>query len=160
MAVKTQLELEVNGKKQQIEVDEEEPLLYVLREDFGLNGPKFGCGLHQCGACMVLVDGKASYTCIQPCSAFEGKKIETIEGLHKSEDKLHPLQKAFYEQQAAQCGYCLNGMMMAALELLRANPNPSELEIRNSLHKIICRCGTHTRFIQAVKNAAQSNSKF
>lgn len=154
------IQLDVNGKIQQIEVDEEEPLLYFLREDFGLNGPKFGCGLHQCGACMVLVDGKASYSCIQPSVTFEGKKIETIEGLHESEENLHPIQKAFYEEQAAQCGYCLNGMMMAALELLRANPKPSEEEIRNSLDKVICRCGTHSRFIKAVKKTAQSNSKF
>ena len=158
MALKVQLDL--NGKKVQVEVDKEEPLLYVLREDFGLNGAKFGCGLHQCGACMVLVEGKATYTCIQPCQTFEGKTIETIEGLSESEDMLHPLQKTFYEEQAAQCGYCLNGMMMAALELLRENPKPSDQEIRNSLDKIICRCGTHSRFIKAVKRAAQSTSKF
>jgi nicotinate dehydrogenase subunit A len=154
------IQLDVNGKKQELEVDEEEPLLYVLREDFGLNGPKFGCGLHQCGACMVLVDGKATYTCIQPCRSFEGKKIETIEGLIDNEEKLHPLQQAFYEDQAAQCGYCLNAMMMAALELLRNNPKPSDQDIRNSLDLVICRCGTHSRFIKAVKRAAQSTSKF
>jgi nicotinate dehydrogenase subunit A len=154
------IQLDVNGKVQQIEVDEEEPLLYILREDFGLSGPKFGCGLHQCGACMVLVDGKATYTCILPGQSFEGKTIETIEGLHEKEEILHPLQKAFYEEQAAQCGYCLNGMMMAALELLRANPKPSDQEIRNSLDKVICRCGTHSRFLKAVKRAAQSTSKF
>jgi nicotinate dehydrogenase subunit A len=154
------IRLDVNGKIQQIEVDEEEPLLYILREDFGLNGPKFGCGLHQCGSCLVLIDGKATYTCIQPGQSFEGKKIETIEGLADNEEKLHPLQQAFYEEQSAQCGYCLNAMMMAALELLRNNSKPSDQDIRNSLDKVICRCGTHSRFIKAVKRAAQSTSKF
>lgn len=155
-----QIELQVNGSKKSLEVDPEEPLLYVLREEFGLNGPKFGCGLHQCGACMVLVDGKATYTCIQPSISFEGKKIETIEGLADNEEKLHPLQQAFYEEQAAQCGYCLNAMMMAALELLRNNPKPSDQDIRSSLDLVICRCGTHSRFINAVKRASQSTSKF
>lgn len=157
MEVKTQLDL--NGNRVQVEVDEEEPLLYVLREDFGLNGPKFGCGLHQCGSCMVLVDGKASYSCIQPCKSFEGKKIETIEGLEKSK-KLHPLQKAFFEEQAAQCGYCLNGMLIAGLALLRSNPKPSENEIKEALQPVICRCGTHTRFISAIKKASEKPTKF
>jgi nicotinate dehydrogenase subunit A len=153
------IQLDVNGKIQQIEVDEEEPLLYILREDFGLNGPKFGCGLHQCGACMVLVDGKTTYTCIQPGQSFEGKKIETIEGLGKGKG-LHPLQEAFFEEQAAQCGYCLNGMMIAGLALLRSNPKPSENEIREALQPVICRCGTHTRFISAIKKASQKSTKF
>lgn len=151
--------LAINGKEKTILVDPEEPLLYVLREEFGLNGPKFGCGLHQCGSCLVLSDGQASYSCRIPCSAFEGKKIETIEGLAK-EEKLHPLQQSFFDLQAAQCGYCLNGMLISALELLRNNPHPSEKEIREALHKVICRCGTHSRFIKAVKIAADSQSKF
>lgn len=151
--------LEINGKRVQVEVDEEEPLLYVLREDFGLNGPKFGCGLHQCGSCMVLVDGKASYSCIQPCKSFEGKKVETIEGLEKGKEP-HPLQEAFFEEQAAQCGYCLNGMLIAGLALLQSNPKPSENEIKEALQPVICRCGTHTRFISAIKKASEKPAKF
>jgi len=155
--MKKSLVLSVNGEKMTIQVDPEEPLLYVLREEFGLNGPKFGCGLHQCGACMVLVDGEASYTCRIPCSEFEGKQIESIKGLAKG-DKLHKIQQAFYEVQAAQCGYCLNGMMIAAVELLLKSPNPDEMQIREALNKIICRCGTHSRFIKAVKMAASQTS--
>ncbi|RZS94567.1 (2Fe-2S)-binding protein [Cecembia calidifontis] len=151
--------LSVNGREKTIFADPEEPLLYILREEFGLNGPKFGCGLHQCGSCMVLSDGQANYTCRIPCSAFEGKKIETIEGLAQDE-KLHPLQQSFFDEQAAQCGYCLNGMLINALELLRKKTNPSEEEIRDVLHKVICRCGTHSRFIKAVKKAVDSRSKF
>ncbi|SMD43563.1 nicotinate dehydrogenase subunit A [Aquiflexum balticum DSM 16537] len=149
----------LNGKNVQVEVYEDEPLLYVLREDFGLNGPKFGCGMHQCGSCMVLVDGEAVPSCMQPCKSFEGKKIETIEGLIKS-NGLHPLQESFFEEQAAQCGYCLNGMMIAGLALLRSNPKPSENEIREALQPVICRCGTHTRFISAIKKASEKSSKF
>jgi nicotinate dehydrogenase subunit A len=156
--VRKQIELEVNGRKKTVEVDPEEPLLYVLREDFGLNSPKFGCGLHQCGACMVMVDGAATYTCRIPAGQFEGQKIETIENLSTDENKLHPLQQSFFEEQAAQCGYCVNGMLIAALDLLRKNKKPSDSEIREALHKIICRCGTHSRFIKAVKNAAANSS--
>lgn len=157
MMVKSQFDL--NGKKVQVEVDEDEPLLYVLRDEFGLNGPKFGCGLHQCGSCMVLVDGEAVPTCIQTCKSFEGKKIETLEGLGNGK-VLHPLQEAFFEEQAAQCGYCLNGMMIAGLALLRSNPKPGENEIREALQPVICRCGTHTRFISAIKKASQKSTKF
>jgi len=151
--------LEVNGKKQKIEVDEEEPLLYVLREEFGLNGAKFGCGIQQCGSCMVLANGKATYTCLQACTSFEGKNIETIEGLKKG-NQPHPLQEAFFDEQAAQCGYCLNGMMIAALALLRSNPKPNDIQIREALNPIICRCGTHSRFISAVKKASEKTSNF
>jgi nicotinate dehydrogenase subunit A len=149
----------VNGKSVQVEVDKDEPLLYVLREEFGLNGPKFGCGLHQCGSCMVLVDGEAVPSCIQPCKSFEGKKIETIESLNKGKG-LHPLQESFFEEQAAQCGYCLNGMMIAGLALLRSNPKPDNNEIKEALQPVICRCGTHTRFISAIKKASQKSTKF
>lgn len=155
--MKKPLELRVNGAVKTVEVDPEEPLLYVLREEFGLNGPKYGCGLHQCGSCLVLVDGEASYTCRIPCASFEGKKIQSIEGLSNG-DKLHVLQEAFFEVQAAQCGYCVNGMMIAALELLESKPNPNEQEIRSALNRVICRCGTHSRFIKAVKKATSSNS--
>jgi nicotinate dehydrogenase subunit A len=144
------ISFQVNGKNHQVDVDPKEPLLYVLREEFQLSGAKFGCGLQQCAACMVLVDGKAQYTCLSPCENFEGKKIETLEGLHQG-NKLHPVQRAFIDEQAAQCGYCLNGMLISAESLLREKSNPSEEEIKASLHKVICRCGTHARFIKAVK---------
>ncbi len=147
------IQLEINSKMHSLDLDPEEPLLYVLREEFQLNGPKFGCGLQQCGSCMVLVDDEATPTCILPTSFFEGKNIETIEGMHQ-DDKLHPTQEAFVEEQAAQCGYCLNGMLISSIGLLRKNPAPSDLEIREALEPVICRCGTHSRFIKAVKNAS------
>lgn len=146
----------INGQKETFEVDPEEPLLYILRDEFQLSGAKFGCGLQQCGACMVLVDGKNLPTCLSPCGDFEDKTIETIEGLQK-DNNLHAVQKAFVDLQAAQCGYCLNGMVISAVALLRHNKNPSEEEIKEALDQVICRCGTHSRFINAVKSA--SNSK-
>ncbi|WP_297335427.1 (2Fe-2S)-binding protein [Algoriphagus sp.] len=148
------INFQLNGQSKSVTVDPEEPLLYVLREEFELNGVKFGCGLHQCGACMVLVDGQARYTCRTGSGEFEGKKLETLEGLER-QDKLHPVQEAFIEVQAAQCGYCLNGMLIAAVALLRENPNPNDAEIRDALQPVICRCGTHSRFLKAVKLAAQ-----
>ncbi len=147
------IQLEINGKMHSLEIDPEEPLLYVLREEFKLNGPKFGCGLQQCGSCMVLSDGEATPTCMLPTSYFEGKKIETIEGMHQG-GNLHPAQQAFVEEQAAQCGYCLNGMLISSIALLRKNPSPNNLEIREALEPVICRCGTHSRFIKAVKKAS------
>ncbi|EOZ92356.1 Isoquinoline 1-oxidoreductase alpha subunit [Indibacter alkaliphilus LW1] len=153
------IKLKVNGVSLTIEADPEEPLLYILREEFGFNGAKFGCGLQQCGTCMVLADGEALATCVQPCQNFEGMEIITIEGLSEG-DKSHPLQETFYSEQAAQCGYCVNGMLIAALALLRKNPKPNDEEIRLSLDKVICRCGTHSRFISAVKKAADQNSRF
>lgn len=144
------IELHVNGAKKVLEADPQEPLLYILRNDLALKGPKFGCGLHQCGSCMVLSDGEASYTCRIPCAAFEGKKIQTIEGLTKNEN-LHPIQEAFFDVQAAQCGYCVNGMIIAALALVQDLPKPSEEEIKEALSKVICRCGTHSRFVSAIK---------
>ncbi len=147
------INLKVNGSSHVLEVDPEEPLLYILREEFQLHGPKFGCGLQQCGACMVLVDGMAEPTCMQTCKSFEGKEIRTLESLG-SEDQLHPVQKAFLEAQAAQCGYCLNGMLISAVALLEKNPLPTDLEIREALNQVICRCGTHSRFIEAVKIAS------
>lgn len=146
--------LRVNGESRTFSVDPEEPLLYILREEFALNGAKFGCGLHQCGACMVLADSKAEFTCLRPCSSFEGTEITTLEGLTKS-DKLHPVQQAFIDIQAAQCGYCLNGMILSAVALLQENPKPTEQEIREALNSVICRCGTHSRFIKAVKLASE-----
>ena len=148
------INLKVNGEQRTISVDPNEPLLYVLREEFALNGAKYGCGLHQCGACMVLSDSKAEFTCIRPCSSFEDSEIVTLEGLVQK-DKLHPVQQAFIDVQAAQCGYCLNGMIISAVALLEKNPDPTEKDIREALNPIICRCGTHSRFIAAVKLASE-----
>ncbi|MDX5339600.1 MAG: (2Fe-2S)-binding protein [Cyclobacteriaceae bacterium] len=153
------ISLKVNGQSRDITVEPEEPLLYILREEFALNGAKYGCGLHQCGACMVLADAEATFTCLRPCASFEGVEITTLEGLAKN-GRLHPVQKAFIETQAAQCGYCLNGMIISAVALLESNPKPTTLEIKEALNPVICRCGTHARFIQAVKLASQKlNSK-
>ena len=130
------------------------PLLYVLRNDFELNGAKFGCGLAQCGACTVLVDGKATRSCVTPIGALGESNITTIEGLGTIE-KPHPLQRAFMDEQAAQCGYCINGMIMTAKEFLDRNPKPSETEVRAGLDANLCRCGTHGRIIRAVLKAAE-----
>jgi len=134
--------------------DPEMPLLYVLRNNLGLHGPLFGCGLAQCGACTVHVDGKAVRSCVIPLSSItEDNKIVTLEGLGTPE-KLHPVQRAFIEEQAVQCGYCINGMIMEAAAFLSTNPKPSEADIKNALAANLCRCGTHVRIIRAVKRAA------
>lgn len=146
--------LHVNGESRTFSADPEEPLLYILREEFAFNGAKYGCGLHQCGACMVLADSTAEPTCLRPCSSFEGTEITTLEGLSKNGD-LHPVQQAFIDTQAAQCGYCLNGMIISSVALLKTTPRPTEVEIREALNPVICRCGTHSRFIQAVKLASE-----
>jgi nicotinate dehydrogenase subunit A len=146
--------LDVNGKKHAVDVSPETPLLYVLRNDLGLNGPKFGCGLGQCGVCTVLLDGKAVLSCVLPVAAAEGHKIVTLEGLG-SQEKPHPLQKAFIAEQAAQCGYCSNGMIMKSKELLDRTPEPSEAQIRSALAGNLCRCGTHNNIIRAVRRAAK-----
>src|SRR3954453_23227210 len=145
--------LRVNGVDQSVSVEADTPLLYVLRNDIGLNGPKFGCGLAQCGACTVLIDGKPVRSCVTPVSAVKGP-ITTIEGLGTIE-KLHPLQKAFIEEQACQCGYCGNGMVMSAKALLAANPRPTNEEIRKALNGHLCRCASHTRIVRAVQRAAK-----
>lgn len=147
--------LNVNGKEHQVDVDPETPLLYVLRNQLALNGPKFGCGLQQCGACMVLMDGQSRFSCRFPVRAAENFKITTLEGLVKENGELHEVQKAFVEEQAAQCGYCLNGLVMASVALLNSNADPSERQIRRKLELNICRCGTHSRVIKAVKRAAK-----
>lgn len=152
-----EITLKVNGKSKSISVDPEEPLLYILREEFDLKGAKYGCGLHQCGACMVIADSRAEPTCLRPCASFEKTEITTLEGLAK-EDKLHPVQQAFIDTQAAQCGYCLNGMLISAVALLDSNPSPSDDEIREGLNQVICRCGTHSRFIKAVKLASKKST--
>jgi nicotinate dehydrogenase subunit A len=133
-------------------------LLYVLRNDLELNGAKFGCGLAQCGACTVLIDGKAVRSCVTPISAVAKSEITTIEGIG-SLDKPHALQRAFIEEQAAQCGYCINGMIMSAKELLDRNPRPSEADVRAALADNLCRCGTHARIIRAVLRAAQASGR-
>jgi nicotinate dehydrogenase subunit A len=145
--------LDVNGKKHQVEVSPDTPLLYVLRNDLGLNGPKFGCGLGQCGACTVLMDGSAIRSCVTPVARAAGRKIVTLEGLGLSK-ALHPLQRAFIEEQAVQCGYCSNGMIMTSKDLLDRNPDPTEQAIRQALASNLCRCGTHNSVIRAVRRAA------
>ena len=145
--------LRVNGDVRNLSVEPETPLLYVLRNDVGLNGPKFGCGLAQCGACTVLIDGKPVRSCVTPMSAVKGP-ITTIEGLGTVEN-LHPLQKAFIEEQACQCGYCGNGMLMSAKALLERNPRPTNQEIREALNGHLCRCASHNRIVRAVQRAAK-----
>jgi nicotinate dehydrogenase subunit A len=145
--------LHVNGRQSEVEVESETPLLYVLRNDLKLKGARFGCGLGQCGACTVIVDGKAVQSCDVPVSAVVGKEITTIEGIGTL-DAPHPLQRAFIAQQAAQCGYCASGIIMAAKALLDQNPSPSEAEIRAALEGNLCRCGTHVRILRAIRMAA------
>jgi nicotinate dehydrogenase subunit A len=147
------IQLKVNGKTRAVTAEPDTPLLYVLRNDFELNGAKFGCGLAQCGACTVMVDGKATRSCVTPIGTLGESDITTIEGLGTIE-KPHPLQRAFMDEQAAQCGYCINGMIMTAKELLDRNPKPSEEEVRAGLDANLCRCGTHGRIIRAVLKAA------
>ena len=145
--------LTVNGLSHEVAAAPETPLLYVLRNDLGLNGPKFGCGLGQCGACAALVGGKLARTCSIALRDVGDDPIITLEGLGTLQ-RPHPLQKAFIEEQAAQCGYCSNGMIMAAKALLDRNPKPSDEEIRDALADQLCRCGTHNRIVSAVRKAA------
>jgi nicotinate dehydrogenase subunit A len=147
--------LRVNGASRTVRTDADTPLLYVLRNDLELNGPKFGCGQAQCGACTVHVDGRATRSCVTPVSSMAGKTITTLEGIGTL-DKLHPLQKAFLDEQAAQCGFCTNGMIMSAKALLDSNPKPSDAQIKNALTGNLCRCGTHNRIVRAVQRAAKA----
>ena len=150
------IQLTVNGKSHDLRVDDPQmPLLYALRNDLDLHGPRFGCGLAQCGACTVHVDGKSVRSCRFPVSAAAGKKVVTLEGLGTPQ-RPHPLQQAFIQEQAVQCGYCINGMIMEAAALLAANKRPNEDQIRQALANNLCRCGTHTRIIQAVKRASEA----
>ena len=146
--------LTVNGKSHAVSAEPETALLYVLRNDLKLKGARFGCGLGQCGACTVLVDGKPVQSCDFPLSAAAGKAITTIEGL-APDGELHPLQAAFIAEQAAQCGYCITGIIMAAKALLDANPRPADAEIRSALKGNLCRCGTHHRILRAIHRAAR-----
>jgi nicotinate dehydrogenase subunit A len=150
-------QLNVNGKDITVDVDSDTPLLYVLRDDAGLHGPKFGCGLGQCGACTVHMNGVAVRSCLVPVSTVSQAKVVTLEGLGTIEHP-HPVQEAFIQEQAAQCGYCINGMIMQAAAFLDKTPNPSESQIREALDANLCRCGTHTRIIKAVQRAAAPNA--
>jgi nicotinate dehydrogenase subunit A len=133
--------------------DPDTPLLYILRDDLGLHGPRFGCGLGQCGACTVHIDGEAVRSCVTPLSTVKDSKIVTLEGLG-TEAHLHPVQQAFIEEQAVQCGYCINGMIMQSAAFLQHNPKPTEQEIKMELANNLCRCGTHLRILRAIKRAA------
>src|SRR5476649_1493272 len=146
--------LKVNGSDHQIDADPDTPLLYVLREDLALNAAKFGCGLGQCGACTVMVDGKAVLSCVTPVLLLEGKQVTTLEGLGSIEQP-SPIQRAFMEEQAAQCGYCIAGMMMRAQALLQRNSKPTDEQIRAELEPNLCRCGTHMRILRAVRRAVR-----
>ena len=147
--------LNVNGKRVSISYDDPQmPLLYALRDNLGLHGPRFGCGLGQCGACTVHIDGTAVRSCVTPIDTVTDKqKVVTLEGLG-SPQKPHPVQKAFIDEQAAQCGYCINGMIMESAALLAKNKKPSEADIKNALANNLCRCGTHARIVRAVKRAS------
>jgi nicotinate dehydrogenase subunit A len=147
------IELKVNGHAHSISADPDTPLLYVLRNDLQLNAAKFGCGLGQCGSCTVLVDGVPALSCVTPIMLLEGRRITTLEGLGSPEDP-GPLQQAFIEEQAAQCGYCIPGMIMRAQALLQSNPHASDADIREQLEPNLCRCGTHMRILRAVRRAA------
>ncbi len=146
--------LNINGQDRTLTSDPATPLLYVLRDELGLNGAKFGCGLGQCGSCTVMADGEAIFSCLMPISTLQGRKIKTVEGLGTAE-KPGPMQRAFMEMQAAQCGYCIPGMMMRGQALLEKKPAASEEDIRQALAPSLCRCGTHMRILRAVGRAAQ-----
>src|SRR6201746_388880 len=145
--------LNVNGREHQVDADPDTPLLYVLRDDLKLNAAKFGCGLGQCGACTVIVEGKAVLSCVTPLVLLEGKKVTTLEGLGSIEAPA-TIQRAFIEEQAAQCGYCISGMIMRAQALLQRNSKPTDAEIRAELQLKLCRCGTHMRILRAVHPAS------
>jgi len=154
--MKETLTLKVNGTSHTLNIDPATPLLYVLRNQLELNGPKYGCGLQQCGACMVLLDGRAQPSCMITVKSVKDHDIITLEAL-STENAWRAVLEAFSSEQAAQCGYCLNGMVMSAISLLNENPKPDDKEIREGLQRNICRCGTHSRIIKAVKKAASSH---
>ena len=147
------ISLRVNGKNQTIDAEPDMPLLYALRNDLQLNGPKFGCGLAQCGACTIIMDGNAIRSCVTPVSAAQNKPLTTLEGLGSTK-KMHKIQQAFVDEQAVQCGYCINGMIMSTKALLDKNPKPSDGQIKEALAGNLCRCGTHIRILRAVKRAS------
>jgi len=151
------ISLTINGRIHSVDADPTTPLLYVLRDQLALNGAKFGCGLGQCGACTVIVDGEATFSCVTPISVLTGRQIRTVEGLGTPAEP-GPLQRAFIAEQAAQCGYCIAGMIMRAQALLEKNPAPSDAEIRRHMMPNLCRCGTHMRILRAVRRAADETS--
>jgi len=147
--------LNVNGRKATVDADDPTmPLLYALRDGAGLHGPRFGCGLGQCGTCTVHVDGRAMRSCVVPISFVGNKKVVTLEGLSKG-GKLHPVQQAFIDEQAVQCGYCINGMVMQAAALLAVNRKPTDDQIKDAMAANLCRCGTHTRILRAIRRASE-----
>ena len=152
-----QLTLNVNGKDRRVAIAPDTPLLYVLRDNLGLHGPKFGCGLGECGACTVIMNGAAIRSCVMPAAAAKGAKIVTLEGLCTGE-KPHSVQKAFIVEQAAQCGYCINGMIMTAAAFLESEPHPTRAAIIGTLNANLCRCGTHMRIVRAVERAAREHA--
>jgi nicotinate dehydrogenase subunit A len=152
------LSLKVNGQTHTFDVDPTTPLLYVLSDDLGLRGPKFGCGLGQCGSCTVLVKGQAVRSCITAVESVQGVEIITLEGLG-TVDKPHPLQKAFIDEQAAQCGYCLSGVILTAKALLDKNPKATEKEIEEGMSRVLCRCFVHTRMLRAIGRARQEMAR-
>ena len=151
-----QISLTVDGRKRKVSADPRTPLLYILRDDLQLNSPHFGCGLGQCGACTVQIDGKPVRACVTPASAAEGKSVTTLVGLGTPEHP-HPIQAAYIEEQTPQCGYCISGWMMTAAALLKEKPHPTDAGIREALQGLKCRCGTHMAIIRAVKRAATMN---
>ena len=150
----TKVNINVNGREHHLDVDDKTPLIYVLRNDLGLKGSKFGCGQEQCGACMVIVDGKAEYSCSAPVATFENRAITTIEGIGTPPD-LHPIQQAFITEGAAQCGFCIPGIIIAAKALLDAEPDSDEEAIRSALSNNLCRCGAHAQIIKAILRATR-----
>ncbi|MDM8177336.1 MULTISPECIES: (2Fe-2S)-binding protein [Olivibacter] len=147
------INLKVNGKNYSLRVGPETPLLYVLRNNLQLNGPKYGCGVERCGSCMVLIDGIAMPSCKRPCHSLADSSITTLEGISQGE-QLDTIQEAFIKEQAAQCGYCLNGMIIASKALLQKNSNPTDEEIRIALQRVLCRCGSHNRIMRAIRRAS------
>ncbi|WHZ11957.1 MAG: putative aldehyde oxidase, 2Fe-2S subunit [Burkholderiaceae bacterium] len=153
----TTVHLKVNGQAHDVSVEPGTMLLYVLRDNLGLHGPKFGCGLSECGACTIHLDGQATHSCVLPVEAAAGHEITTLEGLGTI-DHPDPLQKAFIDEQAVQCGYCINGMIMTAKALLKTNPHPTRDDIKQALDGNLCRCGTHMRIVRAIERAAKAGA--
>lgn len=149
----TPITLQVNGKAVEVKASPETPLLYVLRDQLSLRGPRFGCGQGQCGACSVLIDGAAQRSCVLPVAAVAGRKVTTLEGMGTPEAP-DPLQAAFIDEQAVQCGYCINGMLIAGKSLLNSNPKPTEAQVKEALASNLCRCGTHMRIVRAIMKAS------
>jgi len=149
--------LKVNGRTHSVDVDPATPLLYVLSDDLELRGPKFGCGLAQCGSCTVNIRGAAVRSCVTPVGTLDGSEITTLEGLGSPENP-HPLQRAFIDEQAMQCGFCINGVIMTAKALVDRTPNPTDAQIRQAMATVLCRCGTHQRIFQAIRRYAQTST--